>query len=205
MRMTFWVLAAGLIVGAGCRNGAELATSPGGAGGQLQTLVDVTTGLDVTSGTTGTFNWAGQSFVVPGSGIFAAPRFNFYSFQKAPAAFGSLYLLEREYLGLPGGLGSTTPGFIARSAPGANGVYEFASDVRLTAGRRYWVYTDTQGSFAGSFDQDIYEAGDLYVSGFPTQPFRKAPASGRMVNGTYVPPPAGVYVDANFKLQAVRN
>ena len=42
----------------------------------LQTLVDNTTGLDVTSGETGTWNWAGQSFVVPGSGSFGDLRFH---------------------------------------------------------------------------------------------------------------------------------
>ena len=64
------------------------------------------------------------------------------------------------------------------------------------------MYTDSQGSFAGSFDQDIYPGGDLYLTGIQSQPFRKAPASGRMVNGTFVPGPAGVFLDANFKLQA---
>ncbi len=64
------------------------------------------------------------------------------------------------------------------------------------------VSTDTQGSFAGSFDTDIYTDGDLYVTGFATNPFRRAQASGRMVNGTLVAAPAGVFVDANVKLQA---
>ncbi|MEO5894458.1 MAG: hypothetical protein ABIS06_02025 [Vicinamibacterales bacterium] len=84
-------------------------TGPGVLSSSLRTLVDVTTGLDVTSGQVGTF--------------------------------GNLYLLTREYL-------------------------------------------------------------DMCVTGFSINPFRKAQASGRTVNGVFVPAPAGVFVDANFKLQA---
>jgi hypothetical protein len=43
----------------------------------------------------------------------------------------------------------------------------------------------------------------MYVTGMPTLPFRKVSASGRMVGDTYVPPPAGVFVDANFRLQGL--
>lgn len=177
-------------------------TGPAVPTASLQTLVDNTTGLDVTSGGTGTWNWAGQSFVVPGSGSFGDLRFHWYTFHKEPAAFGNLYLLTEEYLGIPGGLGPSTPGFVARSENVTDGAYAFGSQVAIAGGTRYWVYTDTQGSFAGSFDTDIYPGGDMYVTGYHTNPFRKAQASGRMVNGTFVPAPPGVFVDANFKLQA---
>ena len=168
----------------------------------VRTLMDVTTGLEVTSGLVGTFNHAGQSFVVSESGSFQDLRFNFYSFRKEPVAFGNLYLLTQEYLGLPGGLSSSTPGFLARSENTASGVYTFATTAVITGGTKYWVYTDTQGSFAASFDTDIFAGGDMYVSGIASAPFRKAQASGRMVDGVFVPAPAGVFVDANFKLQA---
>ena len=174
---------------------------PGTTSG-TRTLVDVADGLDVNSGQTGTFNWAGQSFVVPENGSFGDLRFNFYNFQKAPVAFGNLYLLTQEYLGLPGTLSSLTSGFVARSESTSGGVYTFASSVVITGGTKYWVYTDAQGSFAGSFDADIYTGGDMYVTGFPSSPFRKAQASGRMVNGVFVPAPPGVFVDANFRVQA---
>ena len=177
-------------------------TGPGASSATVRTLVDNTTGLDVTSGGTGTFNWAGQSFVVAEAGSFVDLRFHWYSFQRAPVAFGNLYLLTQEYLGVPGALGPSTPGFVARSESAAGGVYAFASQVAITGGVRYWVYTDAHGSFAGSFDTDIYPGGDMYVTGYPTNPFRKAQASGRMVNGVFVPAPPGVFVDANFKLQA---
>jgi hypothetical protein len=176
-------------------------TQPGGLS-SLQPLMDVTEGLNVTSGQTGTWNWAGQSFVVPQGGSFTDVHFNFYSFKKEPVAFGNLYLLTQEYLGLPSGLSASTPGFVGRSETTANGVYTFGTSVVINGGTKYWVYTDTQGAFAGSFDTDIYPAGDQYVTGIASQPFRKTQASGRMVNGTFVPAPAGVFTDANFKLEA---
>ncbi|HVL66359.1 MAG TPA: hypothetical protein VM364_03760 [Vicinamibacterales bacterium] len=177
-------------------------TGPAATAGSLQTLVDVTTGLDVTAGGTGTWNWAGQSFVVPGSGSFGDLRFHWYAFQKTPAAFGRLYLLTQEFLGVPGDLGPSTPGFVARSEGIADNVYVFAPQATISGGTKYWVYTDAQGAFAGSFDTDIYPGGDMYLTGYHANPFRKAQASGRMVNGVYVPPPPGVFIDANFKLQA---
>jgi len=188
----------------GCNSdsGTTQIMGPGAVPADLRTLVDVTTGLDITSGETGTFNFAGQSFVVPESGTFGDLRFNFYTFQKKPVAFGNLYLLTQEYLGLPGALSSVTPGFVARSESIADGVYVFNTSAVITGGTKYWVYTDVQGSFAGSFDTDIYTGGDLYVTGIASAPFRKAQASGRMVGGVFVPAPAGVFVDANFKLQA---
>jgi len=190
---------------AACANDSPASQTfgPGGLSSGIRTLMDVTTGLDVTSGEVGTFNFAGQSFIVRETGSFDDVRFNFYNFQKQSVAFGNLYLLTREYLGIPGDLSSSTPGFVARSeTTTADGVYTFGSSAVITGGQKYWVYTDKQGSFAGSFDTDIYADGDLYVTGFPAAPFRKAPASGRIVNGVFVPGPAGVFVDANFKLQA---
>lgn len=197
------LLLTSLVVGACAKESSEVQIiGPGATPSDLRTLMDVTTGLDVTSGQTGTFNWVGQSFVVPETGRFGDLRLNFYTFQKTPIAFGNLYLLTQEYLGLPGNLSPATPGFVARSESIADGAYVFASSVVITGGTKYWVYTDAQGSFAGSFDTDIYPAGDIYVTGFPSNPFRKAAASGRMVNGVFVPAPAGVLVDSNFRLQA---
>jgi hypothetical protein len=195
---------AALVSLAACADGA-LPSSPSGIGpgGTLVTVVDVAVGIDVTAGYTGTTNWAGQSFTVPPGSGYRAPRFNWYSLQKEPVAFGQLYVLTEEYLGLPGDLGSSTRGFVARSERIEGGLYTFGADVALDGATRYWAYTDTQGNFAGSFDTDIYAGGDMYVTGMPTLPFRKLSASGRMVGDTYVPPPAGVFVDANFRLQGL--
>jgi hypothetical protein len=157
---------------------------------------------EVTTGTTGTWNHVGQSVTIPGRGAFNRIRFNWIDFAGTASAFGTLYLLDREYLGTPPGLSNSTPGFIAKSEGTAAGQYVFHQGVVLRGGSQYWFYTDTMGSLAGSFDTDIYAGGDMYVSGFPTVAFRKAQASGRMVGGVYVPPPPGVFVDANFRLHA---
>jgi hypothetical protein len=187
---------------AACGGKMDTPTSPSGSApaGALVALADVTLGLDVTSGQIGTFNYAGQSATAP-AGTFDHVTFQFYTFQKTPAAFGTLYLLDREFLGLPTDLSPAMPGFIARSESNTGGVYVFAPEVTLEGGKQYWFYTDTQGSFASSFDTDLYSGGDLYVTGINSFPFHKASASGRMVGNTYVPPPAGVFLDANFKLQ----
>jgi hypothetical protein len=199
---------------AGCaRDGATAgASSPTAPSAPLVTLVNVTDSIAVTAGGTGTWNFAGQSLTIPGTGSFGNVRFNWYTFKGTATAFGRVYILDREYLGLPGDLGPATPGYVGHADaavegnPGpldeVKGEYVFPAAVTLRAGARYWFYTDKQGSFVGSFDTDIYPGGDLYVTGYSLNPFRKAPASGRMVNGVYVPPPAGVFLDANFKLQA---
>ncbi len=201
-RILMAIVGLAMIAIAAC-GGATPPASPASARpGDVKTLMDVTTGLEVTSGQVGTFNFAGQSFVVPDAGSYSSIRFHWYTFQRTPAAFGTLTLLTQEYLGLPRELGPSTPGFVARSERIADNQYVFSDNVSIIGGTKYWVYTDSQGSFAGSFDQDIYPGGDLYLTGIPSQPFRKVPASGRMVNGTFVPGPAGVFLDANFKLQA---
>jgi hypothetical protein len=137
----------------------------------------------------GTFNFAGQSLVIPGGGSFNNLRFNWYTFAGSPAAFGTLYLLTQEYLGLPGDLSPSTPGFVARSETIVDNQYRFAPGITLTGGTQYWVYTDTQGSFVTSFFGSTYAGGDLYLTGVPTLPFRKAIAA------------PGVFLDANFRLQ----
>ena len=191
-----------MIAIAACGGGTSPASPASARPGDVKTLMDVTTGLEVTSGQVGTFNFAGQSFVVPEAGTYSSIRFHWYTYQRTPAAFGTLTLLTQEYLGLPREIGPSTPGFVARSERIVDNQYVFSDSVSIVGGTKYWVYTDSQGSFAGSFDQDIYPGGDLYLTGIQSQPFRKAPASGRMVNGTFVPGPAGVFLDANFKLQA---
>ena len=195
-------LAAALGSAAACESSSGPASPSGTAPAEIKTLVDLTPNLDVTGGGTGTWNYAGQSFVIPQAGSYNNLRFHWYTFQRTPVAFGTLTLLTQEYLGLPGGLGASTPGFVARSERITDNMYVFAADVTIAGGTKYWVYTDAQGSWAGSFDEDIYPGGDKYVTGIQSQPFRKAPASGRMVNGAFVPAPPGVFTDANFRVQA---
>lgn len=145
--------------------------------------------VDVRAGSTGTFNFAGQSVTTPAGGLFNNLRFNWYTFAGDPTAFGTLYLLSAEYLGLPGGLSPSTPGFIARSLTIVGNEYRFDPAVEINGGTQYWFYTDTQGSFVTSFFGSTYPGGDLYVTGVPTLEFHKALAA------------PGVFLDANFTLR----
>jgi hypothetical protein len=188
---------------------------PGATPGTLATVVDVPVSIDVTEGLVGTWNWAGQSVTIPAGASIGSVRFNWYHYspRNASTAFGRLYVLDREFLGVPGDLSPSMAGFLARSEPetvsttgggGAQGTeYTLPDSLVLTGGTRYWFYTDKQGAFATSFDTDIYAGGNFYVTGYFSNPFRKAVASGRMVNGVFVPAPAGVTTDANFRLRGV--
>jgi hypothetical protein len=171
-----------------------------------QTLAEVQVSdaiVDVTAGSVGTWNWSGQSVSVP-AGAYAGIRFHWYHRNKSRSAFGKLYVMTREFLGLPSGLPNAA-GLVGSSTGIENDEYVFPATVTLTGPRTYWFYTDTQGDFANSFDIDTYPGGVSYVTGVPTLAFHMLPASGRMVAaGVYVPPPPGVFVDANFRLSGVK-
>ena len=171
----------------------------------IRPLVDVTADLlDVTTGYTGTDNWAGQSVTIPGSGTYNNLRFNWYHYNPAgtPVAFGMLCLLTQEHVGLPSDLGPGTPGFVARSEAAKDGQYTFPAAVTVAGGKRYWFYSDTRGRLTTGFNKDTYTGGDLYVTGFPTNPFTKAQASWLLLpSGDYLKPAPGTGIDANFKLQ----
>ena len=170
--------------------------SGGSAAGSMaaaQSQVSVTL-VDVTAGSTGTSNnYVGQSVTIPGHGTFDRLRFNWYTFTGSPTAFGSLLLLDREYLGTPQDLGPSTPGFIAQSQSIADGQYVFDPKVKVKAGSKCWFYTNTTGAFVTGFSSDTYAGGDMYITGMPALPFRLEPATGA---------PPGTYIDANFRLQS---
>jgi hypothetical protein len=159
--------------------------------------------VDVTAGSVGTWNYCGQSVSVP-AGSYSSIRFHWYHRDRTPSAFGKLYLLTQEFLDLPGNLPNAV-GLVASSVSIEADEYVFLPTVMLTGPRTYWFYSDTQGNFANSFDIDTYPGGVSYITGVATLPFRMLHASGRMVPpGVYVPPPPGVYVDANFRLSGVK-
>jgi hypothetical protein len=209
------LLAILVVLPLGCaRDGATPgASNPASPSAPLVTLVNVTDSIKVTTGAVGTWNFAGQSLTIPGAGRFGTVRFNWYTYDGTATAFGTVFVLDREFLGLPAELGPATPGYVGQADatiegnPGpldpVKGEYVFPAGMTLQAGTKYWFYANKQGSFVYSFDTDIYPGGDLYVTGVQTMPFRKAPAGGKYVNGgVWVPPPAGVFLDANFRLQA---
>jgi len=193
---------------------APSAPLPSGASPvMLQTMVDVPVTVTNAAGTVGTWNFAGQSIAIPTGGNIDHVRFAWYHRRQdpRPTAFGRVYILDREYLGPPSGLSTSTPGFVGRSeavAPvssphlQAEGEYVLPEALVLQAGTRYWFYTDSRGDFLNSFDEDLYAGGTGYVSGMPDLAFRIGTASGRMANGVFVPAPPGVTTDNNFRLRA---
>ena len=89
-------------------------------------------------GTLTSENHPGQSVVIPPSGgDFIAIRFNWMRGMVGggtrPTAFGTLYSLSEEFLGLPAELTPLTPGFIARSLRIVDNQYEFHGAVMLRA------------------------------------------------------------------------
>jgi hypothetical protein len=195
---------------AGCGRSATTPTAPGATGSPppaIGTLVDNTTALaGASSGGVGTDNWAGQSLTVPGTGRYNNLAFNWYAYWEpvkgSPVAFGTLYLLNEEFLGLPGDLSTSTAGFVARSRPAAGGQYLFEPGVTIAAGVRYWFYADTRGRFSTGFFEDTFPGGDLYVTGWAALGFHRALASWWLQpDGTYLKPAPGTGIDADFKLQ----
>ena len=95
----------------------------------------------------------GQQIPVLGTGRYDHLAFNFYADSAAtqPSAFGTLYLLDTEYLGAPAGLGSA-PGLIATSQAIVNGRYVFDPTVALTAGQTYYAYADATGPISASLN-----------------------------------------------------
>lgn len=202
-----------------CQNPATAPTPPVSTGlpptetvaQPIVTLVEVSKQLTMTSR-----NYVGQSVTIPATAAVGNIRFNWYTYKtgadqaarnETPTAFGTLYILNQEYLGVPAGLSASMPGYVARSASTVEGQYFFAPSVTLASGARYWFYSDTGGSFVTSFNVSSYPGGDMYNTGqtdptFPVLPFRKSVASWLLQpGGGYLIPPPGTFQDADFKLQ----
>jgi hypothetical protein len=200
MRHLLFALIAASVVASACERESVVGPSPDGHAGAPTsgsappslTLAEVTAGTTATSN-----NYVGQSVIIPGRGAFNRIRFNWFHRGTDPIAFGTLYVLDREFLGTPGDLSASTPGFVARSGAVGEGQYIFHPGVVLKAGQQYWFYTDARGDFMFSFSDNTYAGGDMYITGMPNLPFRKAAASGYPA-----PPPPGAYTDANFRLDA---
>jgi hypothetical protein len=74
---------------------------------------------------------------------------------------GNLYLLTQVYDGLPSGLSSSTPGFVAEATTISGGVWTFASSVTLNPSTQYFFYMDT--AFTGV--ETLYSFADPYPGG----------------------------------------
>jgi hypothetical protein len=125
-----------------------------------------------TSATIGTGFFEGQSVTTPTGGPWDDLGFNFVQCgnpsgtsclagTSSPYALGDLYLLTQIYDGLPSGLSSSTPGFVAEATTITGGVWTFASSVTLNPSTQYFFYMDT--AFSGV--EDVYSNSDPYAGG----------------------------------------
>jgi hypothetical protein len=189
--MSRWVLLAILAgVGAACGSRganpgpaptAPTATVPAAA--PLQAIAEHTRGITA---------WPdaveGQSVTVAG-GPFNDIRFTWLGPPNAAPLRGRVYILSQEYLGRPGGLSESTPGFVARSVRLDDREYTFDRTVTLRAGR-YWFLNDSDTTvYISTYNQDTYDGGDFYIASQREfdRPFVKY----------FVPPDTP---DANFRL-----
>src|SRR5262245_9193423 len=95
----------------------------------------------------------GQRVTTPAGGPWDNITFNWYSGGRGdvPIALGTLYVLDREYLGLRSGLSTDTPGFLAVG----HGVgvayplpqYAFDPAFTLQPDTTYWFYSDGNVAF----------------------------------------------------------
>ncbi len=194
-------------------------------GSSLVTIAEFATLETLSTGQTATNrNYPGQSITVPPGPSYNNIRFNWDGSlgiqtsgpaSRGPIAAGTLFILSREYLGLPGGLSPSTPGFLAQSQSIEAGQYVFAPSVTLKGGTKYWFYAywppDSVGlvNYITGFSEDTYSGGDMYIApelGGSLAPlaFRKALASWRVISLgppiQYYKPPEGTCIDANFRL-----
>ncbi len=229
------VLVIALVSAVGCQNKTTAPTATGTGGSSpgdpqsvpvaaLMTIAESSTLEQVAAGQTSTSNnYLGQSVTIPGTSSYNNLRFNWDGYAdgslsapaiRGPLAAGDLFLLTQEYLGFPGNLGTSTPGYLAQSQRIDQGQYVFSPSVTLKGGAKYWLYGYWQpGTVRGfnpitGFSEDTYAGGDMYIApelaGFNPLPFRKALASWRVISFgppiVYYKPPPGTYIDANFKL-----
>lgn len=127
------------------------------------------------SNTAGTLSsgagYFGQFFTTPAvGGPWSDITFNYYSNSgpaTTPYANGDLFLLSAAYNGLPTGLNTSTPGFIAEALSSSivNGVWVFNGGVTLQTGTVYYVYGDAllpNAAITGG--NSVAGAGDSYTS-----------------------------------------
>lgn len=105
----------------------------------------------------------GQSFLTPGPSGWNNLRFNWFSdiATTLPTAFGTLTLLDQEYLGTANNLNGATPGFLGQSLGIVAGQYVFDAGLALNPNTQYFVYTSQAGLLAGE-TLGTYADGILY-------------------------------------------
>jgi len=151
----------------GSDRGSASPAAPTAAPPVLQTIAELT-GIAVDTGPIA----VGQSVTAP-SGSFANLRFRFLVPNGGEPANGSLFLLNREYLGTPAGLNATTAGVLASTSRLENGEWIFEQGVTLPGGATYWFVTGSRMRVFTTPDgaRDFYAGGDVYTTGAENFPF----------------------------------
>ncbi len=140
------------------------------------------------SATGGATAYLGQSATLAAGGPFNNITFNFYDFNDAPLALGTLYIFSTEYLGTPNALSAASS--LAASISNAGGVYAFDPSVTLNGGQQYFFYSDTILSSIGS-NANPYPGGTVYFADASNLNFFANPDQDAKftLNGTAVPEP----------------
>jgi hypothetical protein len=89
-------------------------------------------------------------------------------YADVPLARGSLFILDREYLGTIGNLNASTPGFVAQSQSATNDIYSFDPLKILQGGTQYFLYSN--GDMREAADPRArstprYAGGNIYAGG----------------------------------------
>ncbi|HIK46940.1 MAG TPA: PTPA-CTERM sorting domain-containing protein [Leptolyngbyaceae cyanobacterium M65_K2018_010] len=160
------------------------------------TLVEFTGGTGVDVGPM----FVGQSVITPeGQVPFNNITFNWFfvpPFQSPapgpgmPTAFGTLFLLDREYRGNPRDLSPEIPGVLAQALTADQGEYRFDPNLILKPGTEYFFYTNaSQFALTGSPVDET--PGRFYFTRSESENFIPFSADANFrLSGTPVPTPA---------------
>jgi len=139
---------------------------------------------------------AAQSATTSAGGPWNNIGFAFLTINGSNAAGGDLFLLSSEYLGAPGNLSSSTPGFIAQSTGIAGGAWTFAASLTLLPNTEYFFYSNYLFP-ANTLSSDLgnpYSGGTAYACCYAGGPLNFGDAGGELdfnfrLTGTVVAAP----------------
>ena len=143
----------------------------------------------------------GQSVTTPVGGPWNSIKFNFYNTNYdgvtatlgSELAYGSLYVLNQTYTGLPSGLSTSTPGFLAATSTIQGGEWVFSPSVILQANTQYYFFTDTISTARVASMLDRYSGGTA-IRTFPGPNYQVDTVHDAVfqLQGTAVPEPSSV-------------
>lgn len=105
----------------------------------------------------------GESFITPGSSSFNNIAFTFLTSGGANFAAGEGFLLSSEYLGTPGNLSNSTPGFLGQATASGN-FYTFASGLTLAPSTTYYFYENVSIPGGTIFGGNVYPGRQFYYT-----------------------------------------